>query len=108
MLTKDPKFNIFLDTNGRITETYQIERHKVYLIFDNDEISDIRNDQLAYQKIRDFVLHAIASRPAIFPYTDVIKWIVDHANPKYRSFNDSARSQLATFHPEFFTGCANP
>ena len=93
MLTKDPNFDIFLDTSGRITNIYQIEWPKVYSIFDNDDLFDIQNDQSAYQKIRDFGLHAIASRPAILPYTDTIKWIVDHANPKYRSFNDSARLQ---------------
>ena len=82
MLTKDPNFNIFLDTSGRITETYQIDWPRVYSIFDNDDLLDIQNDQLAYQKIRDFGLHAIASRPAILPYTNEINWTVDHANPK--------------------------
>ena len=53
MLTKDPNFNVFSDTSGRIAEIYQIEWPKVYSIFDNDDLSDIQNDQLAYQKIRD-------------------------------------------------------
>ena len=99
MLTKDRNFSVFSHTSGRITEIYQIELPKVYLIFDNDDLSDIQNDQSAYRKIRDFGLHAIAARPTILPYTDAVKWIVDHKNPKYQYFNDSAGSQLATFRP---------
>ena len=36
MLTKDLNFGIFLDTIGKITDTYQIEWPRVYSIFDND------------------------------------------------------------------------
>ena len=48
MLNKDPNFDIFLDTSGRITETYQINCPKVYSIFYNDDILDVGNDQLEY------------------------------------------------------------
>ena len=58
---------------------------------------------MAYQKIRNSRRHAITTRPDILPYTDVVKCIVDHENPKERSFNDSTWLQLATFHPEVFT-----
>ena len=44
----------------------------------------------------------IATRPAILPYNDVVRWIVDHANVKERSFNTSTRSQLANFRSETF------
>ena len=90
MLTKDPKFGIFPDTSGRISETYQIEWSQVYSIFYNDDLSDISKNQLDYQRIRDSGLHAIAARLAILPYNNAIKWIVEHANPTYRSFNNIA------------------
>ena len=48
ILTKDPKFGVFLDTSGRITDTYQIEWPRVYAIFDNDNLSDIQDNQLTY------------------------------------------------------------
>ena len=102
MLTKDPNFGIFSDTSGRISETYQIDWSWVYSFFDNDDLSDIPNDQLAYQRIRDSRLHAIATRPAILPYNDVVKWIVEHANATNGSFNDISGSQLSTFHPDAF------
>ena len=103
MLTKDPNFGVFSDTSGRVTETYQIDWSRIYSIFHNDNLSDIQNDHSAYQKIRDYGLHAIAAKPSILPYSDPIKWIVDNTNSKDRSFNDNAGSQLATFHPEVFT-----
>ena len=78
MLIKDSNIDIFSDTIGRIIETYQIDWPMVYSIFDNDELSDIQNDQLAYQKIRDSGLHAIAAKLAILPYIDAVNWIVDH------------------------------
>ena len=78
MLTKDPNFGIFSDTNGRITNTYQIEWPRVYAIFDNENLSDIQDNQLTYQIIRDSGLHSIVSRPATLPYNDAVKWIIDH------------------------------
>ena len=74
MFTKDPNIGIFSDTNGRITETYQIEWTRVYEIFDNDNFSHIQDNQLAYERIRDSGLHFLAARPAILPY-----------NPSYES-----------------------
>ena len=44
MLTKDTNFGIFLDTSGRITDTYQIEWPRVYAILDNDDFSDIQDN----------------------------------------------------------------
>ena len=75
MLTKDSNFGFFSDTSCRVTKTYQIDWSRIYSIFDNDNLSDIQNDQSAYQKIRDSGLHAITSRPSILPYTN-------NANPK--------------------------
>ena len=82
ILTKDANFGVFLETNGRITDTFKIEWPRVYAIFDNDEFSDIQNNPLAYQIIRDSWLHSIASRHAILPYNGVVKWIMEHMNSK--------------------------
>ena len=82
ILTNDPNFGVFLDTSGRITYTFEIEWPRVYAIFDNDEFSDIQNNPLAYQRIRDSWLHSIASRPSILPYNGVVKWIMEHVNSK--------------------------
>ena len=44
----------------------------------------------------------IAARPTGLPYNDTVKWIVDHANPKDRSFNTSTGLLLANFRSEIF------
>ena len=102
ILTKDPNFGIFSDTNGKIYETCQIDWSRVYSIFYKNDLFDISNDQLAYQRIRDSGLHNIAAIPTILPYNDAVKWIVEYANPTDRSFNDIVGSQFATFHPDVF------
>ena len=103
MFTKDSNFGIFSDTSGRITETYQIEWSRVYAIFDNDKFSDIQDNQLAYERIKDYGLHYVAARPAILPYNGAVKWIVEHADPKDRSLNNSRGLEISNFHLEVFT-----
>ena len=102
MFTKDSNFGVFFYTSSRVTETYHLDQSRVYSIFDNNDLSDIQSDQLVYERIRDSGLHMITSRPAILPYNDAIRWIVDHANVKYRSFNTSTGSQLTNFRSETF------
>ena len=84
MFAKDTNFGIFSNTSGKITETDQIEWSRVYEIFDNDKFFDIEDNQLAYKRIRDSGLHSLAARPAILPYNEAVKWIVEHADPKAR------------------------
>ena len=67
MLTKDLTFGVFSDTSGRVSETYQLDWSRIYSFFDNDDISDIRDDQPIYKKIRDSSIHVISERPAILP-----------------------------------------
>ena len=102
MLTKDPNFSIFSDTSGRVTKTYQIDWSRIYSILKNDDFLDIQEDRPTYQRIKDSGIHAIATRTAILPCNDVVKWIIEHANRKDRYFNESARSHLMNFHPDVF------
>ena len=44
----------------------------------------------------------IAARLDILPYNDVVRWIIDHANLKDRSFNTSIGMQLANFCSQTF------
>ena len=102
MLTKDPNFGIFFDTSGRVSETYQVDWSRIYSIFNNNDLSDIQNDQSTYQRIRDPGIHSIVARPAILPYNDAVKWIIEKANPKDHSFKCSTGLQLANFYLEVF------
>ena len=102
MLTKDPNFSVFSDTSGWVNDTYQLDWSKIYSIFYNDDLSDFQYDQPIYKRIRDSSIHMIAARPAILPYNDAVRWIVDHSYPKYRYFNNSTGLLLSNFHFDTF------
>ena len=102
MLTKVPNFGVFSDTSVQVTETYQLDWSRVYSFFDNNDLSYFQGDQLIYERIRDSGLHIIAARPVFLPYNDAVRWIIDHANLKYDSFNTSTGMQLANFRSETF------
>ena len=72
------------------------------MLFDNNDRLEFQDNQLIYERIRDSDIHMIVARPAVLPYNDAVRWIVDHANPKDRSFNTSTRSLLANFRYETF------
>ena len=74
----------------------------MYSIFYNNDLSDFQGNQLVYERIRDSGLHMIAARQSILPYNDVVRWIIDHANLKDRSFNNSIGMKLANFRSETF------
>ena len=92
MFTKDLNFSVFSDTSSQVTKTYHLDWSRVYSIFDKNYLSDFKSDQLVYERIRDSGLHMIAARPTILPYNDAVRWIIDHANVKYLSFNTSSGS----------------
>ena len=102
MLTKDPNFSVFSDTNGHVSKTYQLYWSRIYSIFDNNGLLEFQGGQLIYERIRDFGTHMIAVRPNVLPYNDAVRWIIDHANPKDHSFNTSTGLLLANFHFETF------
>ena len=102
MFPRDPNFGVFSDTYGQVSETYPLDWSQVYSIFNNNNLSDFHSNQLVYEKIRDSGLHMIAARPVILPYNDAVRWIKDHTNLKYHSFNTSIGKQLANSFPKTF------
>ena len=85
---KDPNADVFTDTSGYVSESLNIVWSKIYSIFDNDEFSCVDHDQLAYLQIRNSQLHRIACRPRFMPYTDPVKWALDHIETKQGIFHD--------------------
>ena len=79
-----------------------MEWFRIYSIFYNNYISAITHDQPAYANINNSQLHYIATRPPFIPYTDPVKWALDHVIPKERYFDDHAQTQVAYFHPKVF------
>ena len=48
---KDPNASVFTDTNGYMSESLIIEWSRIYTIFNNDDLSSVDHDQLAYLRI---------------------------------------------------------
>lgn len=44
-------------------------------------------------------LHCIATRPKILPYTDMVKWIIDHADISDREFKTANQQVMGLFAP---------
>ena len=52
--------------------------------------------------IRNYQLHCIAARPPFMPYTDPVKWALDHVDLNQRMFHDIENVSIASFHPDVF------
>ena len=48
---KDPNAGIFTDTSGYVSKSLIIEWSRIYTIFNNDDLSSVDHDQLAYLQI---------------------------------------------------------
>ena len=75
---------------------------RIYWVFDNDHFSAIPQHQLAYISIKSSHLHLIAARPTFIPYTDAVKWTLNHAKPEEQVLNDYIGVYLALFRPKIF------
>ena len=89
--SKEPNVGIFSDTSGRVSKILHLDWSRIYLIFGNDNFSTITHDQQAFVNINKSQLHCIAAR-RFMPCTDPVKWELDHASPKERSFDDHAHT----------------
>ena len=85
-----------------MSESLIIEWSRIYTIFDNDDLSSIDHDQLAFLQIRNSQLHCVGARPPFMPYIDVFMWALDHVDPKERIFRDIHNVVTASFHPKIF------
>ena len=99
---KDPKAGVFTDTSGYVYESLIIEWSRIYTIFDNDDLSSVDHDQLAYLQIHNSKLHRVGARPPFMPYMDPVKWALDHIDPKEGIFCDIHNVVIALFRPYIF------
>ena len=101
--SKGPNVVIFIDTSGRIYENLHLDWLRIYSIFDNDDFSGILHDQQDYIRIRSSQLHLIAARPPFIPYTDPVKWVLDHTKNENHVFNDHIGTFFVVFNPDIFS-----
>ena len=80
--SKDPNVGIFTDTINRISENMYLDWSRIYSTLDNDDFSPLPNEQSAYINIKSSQLHLTAARQPFMPYTDAVKWALNHAKPE--------------------------
>ena len=99
---KDPNAGVFSDTSGYAFETLNLNWSRIYAIFDNDDFFFIDHDQPAYMRIRKSQLHCIVVRPPFMPYTNLVKWALDHVDLNQRMFHDIDNVYVTSFNPDVF------
>ena len=77
---KDPNAGVFTNTSGYVSESSYVDWSRIYSIFYSDYFFSVTNDQHFYMNIRNYQLHYIAARPPFMPYTDPVKWAMDHVD----------------------------
>ena len=97
---RDHNAGIYTETEGDVTKTFSLYWDHIYSIFDNDDLSEVENDVQAFQNITKSQIHAIVACPAIMPYTEVVHWLVELADPNTQMFRDASKSPLVSFKPE--------
>ena len=101
--SKDINSGIFTNTSGCISENLHLEWSRIYSIFDNDHFSTIAHDHVTYIRIRSSQLYIISTRPPFMPYTNLMKWELNHANPKDHVFKEHIGTFLAVLNPNIFS-----
>ena len=94
--------SVFTDMSGYVSDSPNLDWSRIYSIFDSDDFSSITNDQHFYMNIRNSQLHCIAARPPFMPYTDPVKWALDHVDLNQWMFNDIDNVSIASFGLEVF------
>ena len=64
---KDRNASVFTDTSGYVSERLIIEWSRIYTVFDNDDLSSVDHDQLAYLQIHNSQLRRVGARPLFMP-----------------------------------------
>ena len=94
-MNKDPNVGVFINISGHVSDTLYLDWSRIYSVFDNDDFSSVTHDQAAYLQIRNSWLHCIVARPPFMPYTGLVKWPLDHVDPKGRMFHDMDNTLIA-------------
>lgn len=53
--------------------------------------------ETTYSNVANLLLHRIATRPNILPYTDMIRWVIDHLNIENMNFMTKRNTFIGSF-----------
>ena len=68
----------------------------------SDDSSDNEKEDLStkYKIVSQSELQKIATRPKLFPYNDMIGWVLDHIDIPTRTIFNSKKAAIGYFRPE--------
>jgi hypothetical protein len=99
--------DIISDTFPRSINTVKTWTHvsnilQFELINCPDDSNDNEKDDLStkYKIFAQLDMHKIAARPWIFPYYDMIRWVLDHVDIPTRKIFNEKKVAIGTFRPE--------
>ena len=85
-----------------MSDSSYVDWSRIYAIFYSDDFSCVGHEEVFYMHICNSQLHCVATRPHFMPYTDLVKWELDHVDLNQRLFNDIENVSIASFHPYVF------
>ena len=113
MLSKEKptKFKLVTDTScqGLQKMTWEdvynlLEKEKPRVIVPKATIPDAKDSdselETQYSALENSFLHRIAARANIFPYYDVIRWVIDNVNIQNKTFVSASGSVFGSFRAE--------
>jgi hypothetical protein len=103
----NPNLDIYSDTTALLTDSIK-SWAQVYEILEDeksipsDESSE-GEDVLTINKLKEVAkseLHKVAARPKLLPYTDMIRWALDHVDISTRTICSHQRTIVGSFQPK--------
>jgi hypothetical protein len=103
----NPNSDLFSDTTidlkGSIksrAQVYEIlEEEKSTIFYDGSEEENVLNIN-NLKEIANLELHKVVARPKLSPYTDMIRWTLEHVDIPTRTIYNNQRTIVDSFQPE--------
>jgi hypothetical protein len=99
-IEKNPNSTFFSDTTFKTCKRNSLEWSQIYT-FIKEEISlkNMNQMQMIWLMSKDLKLHKIATRPwyAIFPYYDMVRWIISHIDISTCTIVNSSHQIVGSF-----------
>jgi hypothetical protein len=100
----NPNSDLYSDTTACLTgsikswvQVYEILEEEKSTIFDDESEEE---DVLNINKLKEVAkskLHKVAARPKLFPYTDMIRWALEHVDIPTRTIYNHQRTIFGSF-----------
>jgi hypothetical protein len=103
----NPNLDIYSDTTALLTDSIKSWAWVYEILEDEKSIpldeSSEGEDVLTINKLKEVAkseLHKVATRPKLLPYTDMIRWALDHVDISTRTICSHQRTIVGSFQPK--------